>query len=86
MLNLKAAHSMYTRGKIIGDDEPYGWFVLSDVALGEGLRDKSSVILAKVIGYGDSGDDARRVEIHKIPIFTNHIKSNEFAGYILDVG
>lgn len=86
MLNLKAAHSMYTRGKIIGDDEPYGWFVLSDVALGEGLRDKSSVILAKVIGYGDSGDDPRRVEIHKIPIFTNHIKSNELAGYILDVG
>lgn len=86
MMSLKAAHSMYTRGRIIGDDEPYGWFVLSDVALGEGMRDKSSIIVAKVIGYGDSGPDARRVEVWEIPLFTNHVKSNALAGHVLDAG
>lgn len=79
MMSLKVAEAMYRRGRIIGDDEPYGWFVLGDVASGEGLRDKSAVVLARVIGYGERGPDARRVEVVEIPLHTNNIRANTLA-------
>lgn len=79
MMSLKVAEAMYKRGRIIGDDEPYGWFVLGDVASGEGLRDKSAVVLVRVIGYGERGPDARRVEVVEIPLHTNNIRSNTLA-------
>lgn len=77
---------MYQRGRIIGDDENYGWFVLADVASGEGLRDKSSCVLVRVIGYGDIGPDARRVEVVEIPILSNHIRSNLLGAAIAEHG
>lgn len=86
MMSLKVAHSMYQRGRIIGDDENYGWFVLADVASGEGLRDKSSCVLVRVIGYGDIGPDARRVEVVEIPILSNHIRSNLLGAAIAEHG
>lgn len=86
MMNLKTSMSMYDNGRIIDDDEPYGFLVLSDIASGEGLRDSSSIICARVIGYGDYGPDARRVEIFEIPLFTNEIKSNVIAGHIMEAG
>jgi hypothetical protein len=86
MMNLKAANSMYKRGRIIRDDEAYGWGISSDVALGEGLRDKSSILVARVIGYGDTGPDARRVEIVEIPLFTNNVRANSLPGHIIDAG
>lgn len=79
MMSLNVAESMYKRGKIIKDDEPYGYLVLSDVAGGEGIRDKTAIVIAKVIGYGDFGADARRVEIISIPHLTSHIRSNKLA-------
>ncbi|MEI6745741.1 MAG: hypothetical protein WCL34_07255 [Methylococcaceae bacterium] len=84
MMSLADANSMYKRGRIIQDHEPYGWAVLMDVASGEGLRDKSAVVLARVIGYGDRGEDARRVEIVKIPLLTNTIRANKLADYVVD--
>lgn len=86
MMSLKVAMGMYKRGRIIRDDEPYGWLVLGDVASGEGLRDKSAVLAARVIGYGDRGVDARRVEIVEIPIMTNALRSNRLAGAAIEAG
>lgn len=84
MMSLRIAEAMYTRGRIIDDSEPFGYLALSDVASGEGLRDKSSVVCVRVIGYGDRGIDARRVEVFKIPLFTNGVRSNKLAGHIIE--
>lgn len=70
--------------KIIGDDEPYGLFVLSDVGMGE-YRDESVAIIAKVIGVGDFGEDARRVEYIEIPICTNSRNEIDFAGDLVNL-
>jgi hypothetical protein len=58
--------------------------LLADIASGEGLRDKSACVIARVIGYGNIGDDARRAEIVVIPILTNTIRSNVFADYLTE--
>lgn len=71
-----------TRG-IIGDDEPFGLIVLSDVGLGE-YRDDSVAIIAKIIGNGDFGEDARRVEYIEIPICTNAKNEIDFAGDLVN--
>jgi len=79
MMSLPDAMSMYKRGRIIKPGEAYGWVCLGDVASGEGIRDKSAIVLGRVIGYGDRGPNARRVEIVQIPIHTNGIRSNRLA-------
>ena len=86
MMSLPVANSLYEKGQIIGDDEAYGWFIIADVASGEGLRDKSAVIVVKVIGYGDIGPDARRAEVHRIPLHTNGIRSNALAQRMVGEG
>lgn len=86
MMSLKVAKSMYTRGRIIQDDENFGWLVPGDIASGEGLRDKSACIAARVIGYGDIGPEARRVEVVSIPLLTNKIRSNQFAWSMTEYG
>lgn len=86
MMSLSVANALYTAGRVIRDDEPFGWFILGDIASGEGLRDKSSCVVVRVIGYGDRGDNARRVEVIEIPILTNKIRSNVFASSLADAG
>lgn len=86
MMSLKVSEAMYRRGRIISNDELYGWLVLGDIASGEGLRDKSSCVVVRVIGYGDTGPEARRVEVVGIPALTNRIKSNVFASTLADSG
>lgn len=86
MMSLKVAENMYKRGRIIKDNENFGWFVLGDIASGEGLRDKSTCVLARVSGYGDIGEDARRVEVTEIPLMNNKIRSNMFANALADEG
>lgn len=70
--------------KIIQDDEPYGLFVLADVGLGE-YRDESVAVVAKVIGMGDLGADARRVEYIEIPYCTNAKNEIIFAGDLVNL-
>lgn len=82
MMPRRVAEAMYRRGRIIQDGEAYGWLLLGDIASGEGMRDKSAIVLAKVIGWGERGELPRRVEIHKIPIFTNKIRSNVLANHM----
>lgn len=86
MMSLPEAMRMYGRGRIIEPGEPFGWVVPGDVASGEGLRDKSAILAARVIGYGDRGPNARRVEIVSIPVMTNGIRSNRIAGAAAEVG
>ncbi|MCK9394209.1 MAG: hypothetical protein M0Q44_01295 [Methylobacter sp.] len=86
MMSLAVAEAMYTRGRIIQDSENFGWLTLGDIASGEGLRDKSANVIARVIGYGDIGPDARRVEVVIIPMLTNKIRSNQFAWAMADHG
>jgi len=86
MMPLRVAESLYARGRIIHEDEHYGWFVLADIASGEGLRDKSACVIARVIGYGDLGEDARRVEVVEIPLLTNRIRANQFAHHLMETG
>jgi len=69
---------------LIGDDEPYGLMVLSDVALGE-YRDDSVVVIAKVLGYADQGADARRVEYIEIPIVSNDKNEIDLAGDLVNL-
>lgn len=66
-------------GKIIGDDEEFGLVVLSDVAAGE-YRDDSIAWLAKIIGDGDHGPEARRVEFFALPIASNEKNEIDLAG------
>lgn len=68
---------------LIGEDEPYGWMLLGDVAMGE-YRDDSVLIVAKVIGHGDFGPEARRVEFVAIPICDNTKNEIDFAGDLLN--
>lgn len=70
--------------KIITDNEPYGLLLLSDVGLGE-YRDDSVAIVAKVIGYGEHGIEARRVEYIEIPICTNAKNEIDFAGDLVNL-
>lgn len=70
--------------KIIGDDEPFGLVVLSDVALGE-YRDDSVAVVAKVIGDADHGPDARRVEYIEIPICSNDKNEIDLAGDLVNL-
>lgn len=86
MMPRRVAEAMYKRGRIIKDSEPYGWLMTGDIGSGEGVRDKSAVIKIKVIGWGDRGENPRRVEVHSIPIFTNKIRSNVLSGFMMEQG
>jgi hypothetical protein len=83
-MSLMDAMKMYTYGQIIREDEPYGWGSSADIASGEGERDKSALVIAKVIGRGLIGPESRRVEVIHIPYLTNKIKSNVFANHIVE--
>lgn len=74
----------FVQRRIIKDDEPFGLLVLSDVGLGE-YRDESVAIVAKVIGDGDYGDEARRVEFLEIPMCTNSKNEIDFAGDLVNI-
>lgn len=78
---------------IIKDSEPYGWFLLCDVAMGE-YRDYSVCVLAKVIGVGNNSSrddneqakptDARRVEFKSLLVYSNSIDMRQFRGRIVE--
>ncbi len=57
--------------RVIGEDEPYGYFLLVDVGGGV-YRDKTVGTLVRVIGQGGSeAPEPRRVDVLDIPIYTN---------------
>ncbi len=82
MMGRSHAEGMYDRGRIIKDGEEWGWFVLTDVALGEGLRDKSACLVGRVSGI----DNERKIEITDIAFYTNGIRSNKLPHHIAEAG
>lgn len=76
--------ALFTRGAIIGPDEPYGVILLGDVGAGE-YRDDSVIWLAKVIGSADFGPDARRVEFFQLPMCSNTKNEIDLAGDIIGI-
>lgn len=69
---------------VINSAEEWGYVILVDVAMGE-YRDETVVMVAKVIGDGDSGSDARRVEFVDIPICANDKNPIDLVGDLIDL-
>lgn len=69
----------------IAPGEDFGWLVLVDVGAGE-YRDKTVVIIAKVIGNGQPHEhDARRVHIVDVPICSNTISETTLIGELQQI-
>jgi hypothetical protein len=84
LLTREEIEAAFKPRRIIGDEEPFGWVYLGDVGMGE-YRDESVLIYARVIGYGDFGPEARRVEYVAIPVGTNDINPIDYAGTCHDL-
>ena len=84
LLTREEVETIFTRGRIIDDDEPFGYLVLSDVAMGE-YRDESVVWISRVIGSGDFGEDALRLELIALPICSNEKNQIDLAGDLIDI-
>lgn len=84
LLTREDMEKAFSAGKIIGEDEPYGIFILGDVGMGE-YRDESITIVAKVIGLDDHGPDARRVEYFAMPICSNTKDEIDYAGDMVNL-
>lgn len=79
----------FERKRIIEDGEYYGLFISVDVAAGV-YRDSSVIMVSRVIGKGDFTDDAngqqaRRVEVIEIPVFSKTISPVELVQRIVEV-
>lgn len=70
--------------KVIADNQQYGYLICVDVGAGE-YRDYSAILVLKVCGYGDYGDDARRVELVDVPMFSNSRDLQFLGGKVLEV-
>ena len=84
LLTREQVEECFNVGQIIGDDEPFGLMLLSDVGMGE-YRDDSVAIVAKVTGHDDSGPASRRVEYIELPLCTNTRDEVDFTGDLQDV-
>lgn len=82
-LNSAAAIQACVGKKVIRDDEEYGWFLLSDIG-GGGYRDDTVLLAAKVIGHGEYGDAARRVQIVSVPVCSNTKDPSDVYGDIIE--
>lgn len=70
--------------KVIADNQQYGYLICVDVGAGE-YRDYSAILVLKACGYGDYGDNARRVELVDVPMFSNSRDLQFLGGKVLDV-
>ncbi|MEC7118539.1 MAG: Hint domain-containing homing endonuclease [Pseudomonadota bacterium] len=79
----------FERKRIIEDSEYYGLFISVDVAAGV-YRDSSVIMVSRVIGKGDftdeaNGQQARRVEVIEVPVFSKTISPVELVQRIVEV-
>jgi hypothetical protein len=70
--------------EVIDPAKPYGYMVLCDVGLGE-YRDSSVIVVAKVQGWDDFGEDSRRVQVIAIPFNSNARQLRDFEGEIANI-
>lgn len=83
-LNSEAQVQWRMGKKVITDDMNYGYLICVDVGAGE-YRDYSAVIVVRVSGYGDYGDNARRIELVDVPLFSNGRDLQFLSGKVFDV-
>ncbi len=74
----------FENGPVIHSGDLYGYLILVDVGAGE-YRDDSVIVIAKCVGYADSGEDARRIEYVSIPLCTNSRDLTDVAGEITEL-
>ena len=84
LLTRPALEEAFKPRPVISDDESWGYVILVDVAMGE-YRDKTVVVVAKVIGDGDFGGEARRVEYLDIPICANDKNPVDLSGDLVNL-
>lgn len=84
LLTRPAIEAAFTPRPVIAPGEEWGYMVLVDVAMGE-YRDETVVIVAKVVGDGDQGADARRIEYVDIPICSNDKSPIDLVGDLMDL-
>jgi hypothetical protein len=70
--------------RVINDSMGYGYLICVDVGAGE-YRDYSAVVVLRVAGYGDYGDQARHVELVDVAFFSNSRDLQFLGGKVLDV-
>lgn len=78
LLGRKAIEECFGR-IVIHHGDTYGNMVSIDVGAGE-YRDKSINLHGHVSGYGDFGEDARRVQVVAVPIMSNTRNIQDFSG------
>lgn len=61
---------VFSYGPIMQAHHDFGWMISMDIAEGDGNRDKSVVVIAKVWGMDEYGANARRVEVHAVYVFS----------------
>ena len=83
-LNSEAQLEPCFNSQAIPDNMNYGYLICVDVGAGE-YRDYSAVLVIKVSGYGDYGDNARRIELIDVPLFSNSRDLQFLGGKVLDV-
>ena len=83
-LNSEAQLEPCFNAQAIPDNMNYGYLICVDVGAGE-YRDYSAVLVIKVSGYGDYGDNARRIELIDVPLFSNSRDLQFLGGKVLDV-
>lgn len=70
---------------VIKDGEDFGWLVLVDVGAGE-YRDKSVVVVAKVMGDGAHYEaNPRRMHVVRIPICSNTIQPSALIAEVMNI-
>lgn len=65
LLGMSALQACWAKSRIIDPAKYSGWVIAFDVG-GGGWRDKSAIIIARVCGNAEYGDEARKVEIVRI--------------------
>lgn len=70
--------------RVIMPEMTYGYLICVDVGAGE-YRDYSAVIVVRVSGYGDYGDQARKLELVDVPLYSNSRDLQFLSGKVFDV-
>ena len=81
LLGRKAVERVIGAKPCVLDADPWGYILTVDVAAGE-YRDKSVMTLARVTGYADYGEDVRRVDVVKVPLYSNTRNLDDLSGEV----
>lgn len=82
LLGRSEVEACFGRTVIDPEKDSFGYMLSVDVGAGE-YRDRSVATIAMVSGYGDTGPDARRVQIVSVPIRSNSTNIQDFSGLVL---